>query len=302
MTAWAVTLGGLAGLAAWPFALEALRPPADPEAAPGAFAAAPKGPIHYRWHGAETGRIALCIHGLTTPSPVFDPLIPHLVTLGYRVLTFDLPGRGFTPPRPGPQDAAFFQEEVEGLLAALDIDAVDLLIGYSMGGSIATIFAAAARARVGQMVLLAPAGLYHDGGRFHKLVQAVPGLGDWAMLGFGGLVLRREIDRTDNVMADLQIAETRKRGYLPSVLSSLRHLLSTRLPAEHRIIARSDLPVLAIWGEEDAPIPVSNVGRLAELNRNAQQAAIPGATHALPYSHPVEVAGEIADFLQRTGR
>ena len=292
----ALLILALGAVAAAPFVAEARRRPADPAEASGSMIDTPFGPTHYQWHGAEGGPVALCIHGLTTPSCVFDRLVPHLVAQGYRVLTYDLPARGHTPPVEGDQDPAYFQSQLTGLLLMLGLDEVDLLIGYSMGGSIATSFAAAAPDRVERLVLLAPAGLYHDPGELTAALRRIPGGGDWVMRVLGGVILRRGIDGSNPDLARRQRAETRKQKYLPAVLSSLRHTLDVRLPDKHRAIAAMGIPVLAIWGEEDTVIPVSNIGRLAELNRSAEQVALKGAGHGLPDTHADEVAAAIAEF------
>lgn len=215
------------------------------------------------------------------------------------MLCYDLPGRGFTPHRRGKQDAAFFLNDLVGLLKDQQIQQVDLLIGYSMGGSIATAFTAAKPDRVERLVLLAPAGLFHDLGPLADAIQRVPVLGDWAMLVFGGAILRRQ-NAGASPFAQAQRDETRKRGYLGSVLSSMRNMLRTRQAGLHKEIAALGVPVLAVWGQEDDVMPVSNVGRLAEANPKAQQVTLEGADHGLPHSHADEVAAAIRIFLKRT--
>lgn len=286
-------------LLAAPLLAEALRKPVDTRAAPGAFAETPSGPTHIRWHGPPSGPVAVCIHGLTTPSFVFDALVGQLVANGFRVLTYDLPGRGFTPPQPGEQDADFFLSQLRGVLADQGIADIDLLVGYSMGGSIATTFAASDSDRVERLVLLAPAGLYHAPDLLARLIREVPGLGDWIMRSFGGVILRRGIEDTGD-LAERQRAQTRKRGFLQAVLSSMRHMLTMHLGPAHEKIGALGIPVLAVWGEEDRVIPISNVGRLAQANRKAQQVTLPGADHRLPYTHAGEIAEAIRNFVKET--
>ena len=54
--------------------------------APGNFVSLSRGVVHYRWFGAETGDLVVCIHGLTTPSFVFEGLASHYANIGKRVL------------------------------------------------------------------------------------------------------------------------------------------------------------------------------------------------------------------------
>ncbi|WP_245866907.1 alpha/beta fold hydrolase [Oceaniglobus roseus] len=292
----------LAGLAAAPFVAERLRTPLDPAArvaAEGATADLAAGATYYRWQGRVGGPVAVCVHGLTTPHQVFDRIVAGLVADGCRVLAYDLPGRGLSAAADRIQDRAFFTTHLADLLAHQGVGRVDLLIGYSMGGAIATCFAADRPDRVGHLVLLAPAGLFHDAGATGRFVARTPVLGDWVMRVLGGVLLRRATRGTDD-LARLQRAQTRRRGFLPAVLSSRRHMLAEHLGPEHRKLQEVRLPTLALWGEEDTVIPVSNVGRLAEVHRDARQETIPGATHALPHTHAGQVLHEIRGFLHDT--
>lgn len=289
-----------AALAAWPFAAEWWRRPA-PKKTPATRIGEAR--THYRWMGPESGPVAVCIHGLTTPSQAFDPLAGALVGQGFRVLLYDLPGRGGSEPGLPPQDRRFFLRQLEGLLAETGTEEIDLLVGYSMGGAIATCYAADNPDRVERLVLLAPAGFVHEPGRLGRLARDIPVLGDWLMIGPGGWLTRRALRRAAPGQAPasvttLQIAQTRQRGYLPSVLSSLRHMLTLYLGDDHKRLASLGVPVQAIWGGEDRVIPASNMGRLAELNRDARQDVIESATHALPFTHAGQVAALIRDFVK----
>lgn len=289
----------LAVAVAAPFLAEALRRPADRRVAPGSFAGTTGGPTHYRWWGPREGPVAVCVHGLTTPSRIFDPLVTDLVARGYRVLTYDLPGRGFTPPQAGAQDLRFFSDQLAELLDELGVDEVDLLVGYSMGGAIATSFTAVRADQVERLVLLAPVGFVTDPGPMAEVIRRLPALGDWLMLGLGPAVLGRAILGPPDLEA-VQRAELRKRGYFAAVVSSLRHAMAASLGAEHKEIAALGVPLLAVWGEEDRVIPVSNMGRLAQVNRKAHQVMVAGADHRLPFTHSADVAGAIREFLGDT--
>lgn len=288
-------LAAVAGAgAAWPFALEALRPrmnDARRKAAPGRFARLSRGLTHYRWLGAAEGPVAVCVHGLTTPSFVWEPLAEGLGRMGWRVLVYDLYGRGFSDRPRGAQDSAFFTRQLEELLADQDVTGEIALFGYSMGGAIATAFAGKEAARVTRLILIAPAGLGHDLGPWARLAVNHDWLGRWLMLGFYPVSLRRALAAERALpgraadMVDLQIAETRLKGFAPAVLSSLRGVLDEPLDDAHRAVAAAGVPVVAVWGEIDEVIAPSCAERLRVLNPAARQEVIAGAGHALAYSH-----------------
>lgn len=261
--------------------------------APGQFAKLSDGQTHYQWHGPSDGPVLVAVHGLTTPSYIWEALVPGLVKAGYRVLTYDLYGRGFSDRPSGVQTRHFFIRQLRDLLDHQGVTGQFTLMGYSMGGSIATVFASEEPDRIARMVLLAPSGMAHRPAQFDAFVAWTGRLGDWVMLGFGGWMARRSI--ADSVIASRQKAEANWRGYLPSVLSSMRNLLAERLQEEHKNLAAAQIPTVAVWGEADDVIPLTALGRLTEWNRSVTQVTLARAGHGLPITHADEVIAAILD-------
>ena len=54
------------------------------------------GAIHYGWSGPVDGEVIVMIHGFSTPRFVFMKNVGALAGAGYRVLTYDHYGRGFS--------------------------------------------------------------------------------------------------------------------------------------------------------------------------------------------------------------
>ncbi|WP_102223988.1 alpha/beta fold hydrolase [Acidimangrovimonas sediminis] len=291
---------------ALPFWAEARRRPVDAKArrnATGDFADLTGGLTYHEWRGPSRGPVVVCVHGLTTPSYVWTPLAETLALKGFRVLTYDLFGRGLSDRPKGAQDSAFFLRQLHELLEDQKIASHVTLMGYSMGGAIATAYAARYPEAVDRLVLLAPVGMGHRLSPFLEACQRIPVLGDWLMRVFGGIVHRRGIDTTLAAppsvpdMAARQRDEMSWRGTLPAVLSSQRGILGEPRDDDHRQLFRTTLPVLAIWGEEDALIPLAALGRLTQLNRRTRQVTLSGAGHSLPWTHPREVMSALSDFL-----
>ena len=248
-------------LIAIPLMIELTRAPmssAERGTATGQFAQLSQGVTHYEWFGPKRGPIVVCIHGLTTPSVVWGSLSKGLALMGCRVLTYDLYGRGYSDRPRGKQNEAFFIQQLNNLLHHEDITGTFSIIGYSIGGAIASIFAATHPNRIGQLILLAPAEIKINSG---KLATHIPGI------------------------ADQQERELRNRGFMPAVLSSLRGILSKLLHKEHRAMHHAGLPVLAIWGRNDAVIPIGVADALAEWSPSTVQMIVDDAGHGLPYTH-----------------
>lgn len=294
-------------LAVLPFVLEARRKPMGAEErrqAPGTFVDLNKGTTHFQWHGPVRGPVAVCVHGLTTPSFVWQGLTLGLAAMGYRVLTYDLYGRGYSDRPKGAQDAEFFVSQLEELLSSQEVTEDFTLIGYSMGGSIATCFAAKHPDLVRHLVLLAPAGLDFAKDRMTDFIRNTPVLGDWLMLlAFPsrhrkGAEAERGLPSSVPDIIDLQKRELEYRGYVPSVLSSLRGILTRELQQEHRAIHRAGVPVSAIWGRHDDIIPLSAMGKLTEWSRSAHQDVIDNAGHGLVYTHTDDVLAILSERLR----
>lgn len=289
-------------VAAVPFVVERRRKAIGPEMrknAPGQFAELSGGLTHFRWDGPEDGPVLVCIHGLTTPSYVYDTLVPGLVDLGFRVLRYDLWGRGYSDRTGGDQTRHFFIRQLRELLQDQGVDGSVTVIGYSMGGSIATVFAAEEPERVQRLILLAPAGLQHKAGALADMAQRLPLVGDWLMLAFGARHFRQVAAELGGESAEIRsistrvAAETEVQGYLPAVLSSQRNLLAENLAEEHVFLAEHGPPMVAVWGGNDTVIPISAMEELARLNPGARQIEVPGAGHALPMTHPEAVLAAI---------
>jgi pimeloyl-ACP methyl ester carboxylesterase len=291
----------LAAAGAVPFILESRRKgvtEAERRAAPGQFAALSQGVTHSQWYGPARGPVAVAIHGLTTPSPVWAELAEGLGQTGYRVLVYDLYGRGLSDAPKGAQDAAFHIRQLNDLLADQGLSQDLTLLGYSMGGAIATAFTAAHPERVKRLILLAPVGMGQPEDGFVRFVRQTPLLGDWLFLALAGWQMRRAMAAEPNAMTPVQLAELEREGYLPAILSSIRGMLQVRLEAEHRAIGRADVPVVALWGDADKTVPLSGLGTLAQWNRNARQEVIAGAGHSLTHTHAPAVLEVLKDVLR----
>ena len=304
---WWVLFALVVVLAALPAMLERGRRvmgKGERKGAPGQFTKLSDGVTHYQWHGPVKGPVLVMVHGLSTPSWVFDGLVPGLAHMGFRVLTYDLYGRGYSDRPRTPQTRHFFIRQLRELLEDQKVGEEFSLFGYSMGGAIATIFAAEEPDRVDRLILLAPVGMEYTPGPILARARVLGHTGAWLwgllgawMLQRGATADARRSIAIENLPAKMRY-ETGLRGSLPAILSAERHLLGEVLEEEHRELARMYVAVVSIWGEEDSVIPLGAVGKLAEWNRDAYKFVIPGAGHAVGYSHPKEVLAALQENMR----
>lgn len=302
-----LALAAALALAALPFIAEAFRAPVTKDLqarAPGHIAQLSQGRTHYRWFGPQNGPVAVCIHGLSTPSYVFAATERSLAALGFRVLSYDLYGRGYSDRVRGRQDAAFFLRQLRDLLRDQHVTDDATLIGFSMGAQIATAYAATEGPRVNTLILVAPAGVAPETAGGRNAVWTAPLIGDWLTRVAGGWALRRELVEhrsTATIIPDLedrQADETGMRGFLPALLSSRRNLLSRSLLPDLAKVAKQDIPILAIWGTEDPIVPLRAMGDLSQTAPETHHAQISGAGHNLLQTHPAQIAERLTRFLK----
>ena len=263
--------------------------------APGNFVTLSRGVVHYRWFGAEMGELVVCIHGLTTPSFVFEGLAKHYANMGKRVLVYDHYGRGYSDRPKAIQDKAFFINQLDELLDKLEVKKQKFeLVGYSMGGAIAAAYAVYNPDRLNKLVLIASSGAGHNLG-FSAKVAKIPLFG-WALFSmfFGWQHARStkkecEIKSSVTKVVERQLNELLYKGFLPSVLASIRGILSSNSYEDHIALKDVNFPILAIWGGVDSVIPISCKDILISWNPKIKNIVIPLGTHSITYTHAQEI-------------
>ncbi|HEX7775301.1 MAG TPA: alpha/beta fold hydrolase [Parvibaculum sp.] len=271
-----------------------------------AFLDLPDGTVHYRLEGPESGPLIVLIHGFSTPSFVWDDYFKPLTSAGYRVLAYDNYGRGFSDRPNTKYDADLSDRLLLNLLDKLGLDAPAHIVGYSMGGATAAIFAARHPDRVRSLTLIAPAGLGVATSRNLELMKR-PVIGDWIVRMFGLKIFHaaaaEEAKAAPNP-ADFLTDFDRQmdyRGYGDALLSTLRYYPLATSETAYADAGRSPRPVLVIWGEADATVPFSNAKRLIALMPRARLYSYPQLGHNIGFSQAPMITGLMLEFLNAQG-
>ncbi|MBO1271345.1 alpha/beta hydrolase [Shewanella sp. 4t3-1-2LB] len=95
------------------------------------------------------------LHGWLDNANSFEPLASHLQA-DYRVLAIDWPGHGWSPRRPGnyPLHWVDYLYDLHRLLNVVSADTPVYIVGHSLGGIVASAYAAAYPERVIALVLI----------------------------------------------------------------------------------------------------------------------------------------------------
>jgi len=120
------------------------------------FIELPNGVVHYELGGPVGGEMVVLVHGFSVPAYIWDPTFEFLTSAGYRVLRFDLYGRGHSDRPDAAYTIGFFSDQLDQLTRVLGIDTPFNLLGLSMGGPIAVQFSNQRPGKVKRLVLIDP--------------------------------------------------------------------------------------------------------------------------------------------------
>jgi len=217
-----------------------------------------------------------------------------------RVLRFDVPGFGLSGPAANNDysDAA----DVARLLALLDQLGLQQIAlgGHSMGGRIAWNFAVAHPERVSQLILVSPDGFPDPSSTSENTYKVSPWLGlmhyslpAWALkmgvapaYGDESLLTPQVMRRYHDMM--------RAPGIRSAVIERMRQ---SRNIDPVPLLQSLKMPVLLVWGEKDAFIPISNAQDYLKVIPQATLVSIPNAGHVVHEEAPMASVQAVQAFL-----
>jgi len=125
----------------------------------GNYVQLPYGRTRYWLLGPEDGIRVVLIHGISTPSITWKFIAPYLAERGFRVLLYDLYGKGYSEAPKTVYNANLFITQLALLLQYVRWDNTHV-VGFSMGGGVAAAFAAMfPHLLTGKVILMASAGM-----------------------------------------------------------------------------------------------------------------------------------------------
>ena len=264
---------------------------------------------------ASSGTPVLLIHGVGGWAENWREVMEPIAASGRRAIAVDLPGFGESeaPGRVahfGPNNA-YYPRFVLALMDALELPAAHL-IGSSMGGAVAYMAAVSAPERTRSLTLVASGGLGRDIAIFLRLAT-LPGMIAVAKV-FGRPRQGREVLRScffdASRIPDTLYAESERYGFdsYPEFVRALRSGVTIRgvrrQVREHWLKKARDYagPVLAIWGREDAVLPIHHLAGAKDVFPQAESHVIERCGHLPMIEQTEEFLAATLPFLDRAER
>jgi pimeloyl-ACP methyl ester carboxylesterase len=241
------------------------------------------------------------LHGQGGWAAGWLPIIPDLVRT-HRIVAPDLPGLGASETTHGPPDTATVLAWLDELIDAT-CTTPPVLVGASLGGSIAPRFAARHRQRLARLVLV-------DAGCLVGRVRPAPGVllalvrHSLAKPAHHGPVARQVTVDLDGLRERLGerwepfLAYSLDRARTPSVQQANRHLLRElgwqQIPPQD--LERIAVPTTLIWGRQDRVMPL-RTAREASARYGWPLQVIDDAGHFLVADQPEAFLAALQDAL-----
>lgn len=272
--------------------------------ADGSFISLPGGVTHYELGGPANGRPVVLVHGFSVPYFIFDITFESLVKSGFRVLRYDLFGRGYSDRPKAKYNIHLFVHQLKDLLDALKLKNINL-IGLSLGAPITASFICQYPGYVSKHVLIDPAGVQKTVLGWILEATKLPIVGELALGLFGSESMVKGIasDLFDpNLVKHFQNqykTQMQYKGFKRAILSTMRNNMLESFYETYARLGNLQKPTLLFWGTNDKTTPFENSKILLKAINHAEFHAIENCGH-IPHYEKSEIVNPILlEFLSK---
>lgn len=236
------------------------------DGSPGDYARLTDGATYYEAAGPADGRVAVLVHGFSVPSYIWDPTFAALRDAGYRVIRYDLFGRGMSDRPDAAYDGAFYDRQLDELLKSLNVDGKIDLFGLSFGGYVSAHYASTHPQRVRTLTLVDPS----NSAPVVPWHLRMPLLGPY-LFQTGAVTTMADNQASDFLhperfpgWAERYRPQMQYHGFGRALYRSRLSLSRENFDAIYAAIARAGTPVHLVWGKQDPVIPVAQAARIRQ--------------------------------------
>jgi pimeloyl-ACP methyl ester carboxylesterase len=257
------------------------------------------GMTHYKLEGPPDAKVVVLVHGATIPIWSWDQPVRELTKAGFRVLSYDNFGRGYSDRPAVTYDQALHLRQLRELVDELGLTKPFDLIGISLGGGTAVNFTARYPDRVDKLVLISP--LINN----YKVPSyfGIPVFGEFLARLAGIRVISNrfaslignhpESEKYTRLFAE----QTSYKGFQQSILSMLRNDAVGDYRAAYQIVGRQKRDVLLIWGTEDTGVTKPMIGDIQSAIPRLTFKPVEDVGHGIVFQKPETVNKLIINFL-----
>jgi len=265
------------------------------------FIELPNGLVHYEIGGPPDGEMVVLVHGFSVPAYIWDPTFEFLTSGGYRVLRFDLYGRGHSDRPDADYTISFFADQLDQLTRALNIGTPFSLVGLSMGGPVTTLFTNRHPGTVKRLVLVDP--MVFTPPEEDISLLTLPLIGEYLAnvyllprLAAGQASDFQEKERFPNWESRFR-EQMQYHGFRRAILSTVREWINADTLGEYEILGKSAVPVQLFWGRDDQTVPLEFSNKLQELVPQSKLIVIDNAGHIPHFERPGIFNPLLLDYL-----
>jgi len=266
-----------------------------------------KNMIHYLDSGKIDAYPILMIHGLGENLLTWQKIVNRLPQENYRFLLVDLPGHGqSTAERMGKYSHRHLAQQLIEFLDILSVKKV-IVIGHSLGGTLAIRMALLHPERVQALFLISPAVFSIRGVPLSGFIFANPLLRT-GIISFANRTLRSDIKLIktlqdavfDKNIIDQDLIERIAKPILQNPKSGLALYYYLRDSSRNHVfpdLKALTLPIFIMSGREDPWVKISEIKRLITFLNNATFLEIHQCGHMPQEEKPEEVVKHLITFL-----
>lgn len=255
--------------------------------------------LHYS--DAGTGPAIVLLHGLYQDADCWATLAVEL-SASHRVVCCDLRGCGRSADG-ATVTIAQLAADLGALIDALGLDR-PIVVGHSLGGQAALLFAVQQPQRLRGLVLAAVSPLAMDaamGPAYGAFAQLAPAMGLTDQLADSMLSLVYSADSLDHGPGGLELYR-RQLTLLrsPQEVATQIGAYTGRPALEDRLTAIA-CPTLIVAGELDTTVSLASAQLLNLRIAGSALVLLPDASHMAPLERPAEFKAALLPFLSRLG-
>ena len=259
--------------------------------------------IHYfDFHPDATTTPILWIHGYS--GSAFETYyLKDALGPDRRIIAPDLPGSGYSEKPVREYTLDYFVEFVGDFVSELGVSQY-VLAGHSMGGLIATTFAAEQPPGLEKLVLVAPYGLAGEAGVIPEFLADAGVLVDYGFELHNETLIELAVrvnvfHDAGSIPQDLIDYTTVATFHTPNAVPALASVTRNVIAREHdpSVLDRIQVPTLILWGAEDRVLDFRYAAAFNRRIRGSILQAIPDCGHLPHVEKPATAAAILNDFL-----